>query len=49
MFGGPGYGGESGFSPWVWIILVLIVLQWFRVGDHGHDGIGGIGGIGGPG
>lgn len=35
---------SNGFSPIVWIILILIVLQWFKVGDHGHDGIGGPGG-----
>lgn len=33
--------GSNGFNPFVWIILILIVLQWFRVGS---DGIGG-GGI----
>jgi hypothetical protein len=37
-----GIGG--GFNVWTWIILILIVLQWFRVG-----GVGGIGGPGGPG
>jgi hypothetical protein len=36
--------GSNGFSPFVWIILVLIVLQWFRVGSNGFDGIGGPGG-----
>jgi hypothetical protein len=36
--------GSNGFNPWVWIILVLIVLQWFRVGSNGFDGIGGPGG-----
>jgi hypothetical protein len=39
--------GSNGFSPFVWIILVLIVLQWFRVGSNGFDGIGGPGGPGG--
>lgn len=34
--------GSNGFNPFVWIILVLIVLQWFRVGS---DGVGGPGGI----
>lgn len=36
--------GSNGFSPFVWIILVLIVLQWFRVGSNGFDGVGGPGG-----
>jgi hypothetical protein len=41
MYGlGNGMGG--GFNVWTWIILILIVLQWFRVG-------GGFGGPGGPG
>lgn len=36
MFGYDGYGlgpmgGGSGFNAWTWIILILIVLQWFRV------------------
>lgn len=40
MFGfDGGFGG--GFNVWTWIILILIVLQWFRVG-------GGLGGPGGP-
>lgn len=34
-----GFGGGNGFNAWTWIILILIVLQWFRVGN-----IGGIGG-----
>ena len=36
-----GLGNEmgGGFNVWTWIILILIVLQWFRVG----------GGIGVPG
>jgi hypothetical protein len=33
-----GYGG-TGFNVWTWIILILIVLQWFRVGDGGAGGI----------
>ncbi len=37
-----GYGG-GGFNAWTWIILILIVLQWFRVGW------GGAGIAGGPG
>jgi len=44
MYGGAGFSGGSGFNPWTWIILVLIVLQWFRVGGNGFDGIGGPGG-----
>lgn len=46
MFGYGGYGmyggagGGFGFNPWVWIILILIVLQWFRVGN-----VGGAGGV----
>lgn len=36
--------GSSGINPFIWIILVLIVLQWFRVGCHDFDGIGGPGG-----
>jgi hypothetical protein len=39
--GGLGAGIGGGFNVWTWIILILIVLQWFRVG--------GVGGIGGPG
>lgn len=36
MFGlGSGCGG---FNVWTWIILILIVLQWFRVG--GGMGVG---------
>ena len=34
-----GYGG-SGFNAWTWIILILIVLQWFRVGFNGVGGAG---------
>lgn len=37
------YGG-CGVNPYVWIILILIVLQWFRVGSNGYDGAGGPGG-----
>ena len=40
-----GYGG-SGFNAWTWIILILIVLQWFRVGFNGVGGIGGVPGVG---
>lgn len=39
MFGGAGFGGGFGFNPWIWIILILIVLQWFRVGFGGAGGI----------
>jgi hypothetical protein len=42
-----GMGGGSGFNAWTWIILILIVLQWFRVGYGG--GIGGAGVAGAPG
>jgi hypothetical protein len=35
-----GYGGF--LNPYVMIIVILIVLQWFRVGVR--DGVGGIGG-----
>jgi hypothetical protein len=41
-----GMGGGAGFNAWTWIILILIVLQWFRVGYGG--GIGGPGIGGGP-
>jgi len=30
-------------SLWVIVILILIVLQWFRVGGYGQGGPGGIG------
>lgn len=36
--GGAGFGGGSGFNAWTWIILILIVLQWFRVGFNGAGG-----------
>ncbi len=36
--------GFGGFNPFIWIILILIVLQWFRVGCNGFDGAGGPGG-----
>lgn len=39
--------GSSGFNAWTWIILILIVLQWFRVGSNGFEGVAGIGGPGG--
>lgn len=39
MFGSSG----GGFNAWTWIILILIVLQWFRVG------YGGIAAVGAPG
>jgi hypothetical protein len=33
-----GYGyGSSLFNPYPAIILILIVLQWFRVGDKGDS------------
>jgi len=35
-----GFGGNS---LWIIIILILIVLQWFRVGGYGSGGPGGIG------
>jgi hypothetical protein len=38
-----GIGGGAGFNAWTWIILILIVLQWFRVGYGG--GVGGPGGV----
>lgn len=38
MFGG---FGSDGFNAWTWIILILIVLQWFRIGIGGAPGIGG--------
>ena len=38
MTGGAGFGGGSGFNAWTWIILILIVLQWFRVGNVGPGG-----------
>ena len=41
-----GFGGGNGFNAWTWIILILIVLQWFRVG---YGGAGGVGGLGVPG
>lgn len=43
-----GFGGGNGFNAWTWIILILIVLQWFRVGYGGVGGLGGPGGPGGP-
>lgn len=33
-------GGYGGFNAWTLIILILIVLQWFRIG-WGGAGIGG--------
>jgi hypothetical protein len=41
-----GFGGGSGFNAWTWIILILIVLQWFRVGFNGVGGVGGVPGVG---
>ncbi len=44
-YGMPGYGGGfggNGFNAWTWIILILIVLQWFRVGFGGAGGPGGV-------
>jgi hypothetical membrane protein len=46
-----GYGGMSGMpmmggsflNPYVMIIVILIVLQWFRVGSGGVGGVGGVG------
>lgn len=38
MFGYGGFGGGNGFNAWTWIILILIVLQWFRVGFGGIGG-----------
>lgn len=35
------FGYNGGFNVWTWIILILIVLQWFRVGGHGLGGPGG--------
>lgn len=32
-----GFGG-NGFNAYTWIILILIVLQWFRVGYGGASG-----------
>jgi len=42
-----GIGG--GFNVWTWIILILIVLQWFKVGCGGGPVAGIPGGPGGPG
>lgn len=36
-----GFNGFNGFNAWTWIILILIVLQWFRVGNNGHECSGG--------
>lgn len=36
--------GSNGFNVWAWIILILIVLQWFRLGNNGYGGAGGHGG-----
>jgi len=33
--------GFNGNYLWAIIILILIVLQWFRVGGYGGPGIGG--------
>jgi hypothetical protein len=33
-----GYGGF--LNPYTMIIVILIVLQWFRVGCNGANGIG---------
>lgn len=41
-----GYGFKDLFTI---IILILIVLQWFRVGSNIPGGVGGVGGVGGPG
>lgn len=40
-----GMGGGSGFNAWTWIILILIVLQWFRVGHTGFGGVGAVPGV----
>lgn len=29
--------GCGGFNVWTWIILILIVLQWFKVGSSGFS------------
>jgi hypothetical protein len=42
------YGMGGGFNVWTWIILILIVLQWFRVGGIGGGGIPGVPGGPGP-
>jgi hypothetical protein len=51
--GGQQYGGAQmpvmggGFlNPYVMIIVILIVLQWFRVGCKSNDYGGNVGGIG---
>lgn len=41
-----GFGGGNGFNAYTWIILILIVLQWFRIGQ---GGIGGAPGVAEPG
>jgi len=38
--------GFNGNMLWAIIILILIVLQWFRVGGYGNPGVGGPGGPG---
>lgn len=40
--GGVVAGGYSGgfLNPYVMIIVILIVLQWFRVGSGGVGGVG---------
>lgn len=43
-----GYSG-GGFNAWTWIILILIVLQWFRIGYGGVAPLGGPGPGPGPG
>lgn len=41
-----GFGGGAGFNAWTWIILILIVLQWFRVGFGGAPvGVPGVPGV----
>lgn len=45
MFGYGGMGGGAGFNAWTWIILILIVLQWFRVGFPGVGGVGAVPGV----
>lgn len=45
---GLGNNQNGGFNVWTWIILILIVLQWFRVGGYGFPGPGVAGASVGP-